>query len=145
MTADVYGNIIYGNNAKGNNRDALFHLGLLSFWLHAACPCLLFCVCKHRLKASALSTQVPKFMSIRLFYGLQKVFWGSKQELHSSTIRVLQGLASTKLPPLPLEVPNLKHCYHCFLHCSFSTHCWPWLRTGLYGYPIEPVSLYCKL
>lgn len=112
MTADVYRSIIYGNNAKGNNRDTLFHLGLLSFSLltdfFTSCPSLLYCVCKHCLKASALSTQVPKFKFIKRFYGVREAFRGSKQELCSSMIKVLQGLASKKLSHLPLEVPNLK-------------------------------------
>lgn len=85
MTADVYGNIIYGNNAKGNNRDTLFHLGLMSFcFLHVLLH-LLFCVCKHFSKVFTLSTQVPKFKSAKQLY-----------RVNNSVVRPLQGLASTK-------------------------------------------------
>ena len=150
MTADVYGNIIYGNNAKGNNRDTLFHLGLLSFWLHTAfftsCPCLLFYVSKHSLKASALSAQVPKFKSIKRSYRLQKILRGSKQELHSSVMRVLQALARTKWSPLSLEVHNLKHHYSCFSHSSFSARHWPSSGTGHspIWLPLEPAWFCCR-
>lgn len=61
---------------------------------------LLFCVCKHFSKAFTLSTQVPKFKSAKQLY-----------RVNSSVVRPLQGLVSTKISPLPLEVPNLK--FHC--------------------------------
>lgn len=124
MTADVYGNMIYHNNAKGNNTDTLFHLGLLSFQLQTvfftSWSCLLFCVSKHCWKASSLSTQVLKFKSIKQFYGLQKVLRGSKQHWNSSVVRGLKELANIKLSPLSLKVPNLKHC--CWL--SLETDHW---------------------